>query len=444
MWRHLAEIASLTMILGAAAFAQNDPAPSDRIRIIMSNPKYQEAIAFLSRDHDRIVEENIRLTEIAAPSFKEATKASAFLEMVRPLGLTELEIDEEGNVTGVRKGSGQGPLIAVAAHLDTVFPEGTDVKVKRDGSKLRAPGVADDTRGLAVILAMLRAMEAAKIETESDLLFVASVGEEGLGDLRGMKYLFLKGRYKDRIKTFIGLDGINPAQITTTSVGSRRYRLTFTGPGGHSYSAFGLVNPMYAAGQFMAEFAKTQVPELTTYNVGVIGGRTSVNSIPVEAWMEIDMRSVAPAELTKVEARMQELALAAVEAENRARSTKNGSIALKVNLIGDRPAGSTAHPLLGTRLPAGARAPESTAKNTQLVEFAWEAVSAHGFKPELHSSSTDANIAMSLGIPAITIASGVGDRMHSLDEWLEVDEHTSMRQLGIALTTILSTAGIRP
>src|SRR5262249_16331327 len=145
--------------------------------------------------------------------------------------------------------------------------------------------------------------------------------------LRGMKYLFLKGRYKDRIKTFIGLDGINPAQITTTSVGSRRYRLTFTGPGGHSYSAFGLVNPMYAAGQFMAEFAKAQVPELTTYNVGVIGGGTSVNSIPVEAWMEIDMRSVAPAELTKVEARMQELALAAVEAENRARSTKNGSIA---------------------------------------------------------------------------------------------------------------------
>jgi tripeptide aminopeptidase len=444
MWKHFAKIASLTMVLGAVAFAQTDPAPQARVHAIMSNPKYQEAIAFLSRDHDRIVEENIRLTEIAAPSFKEAIKAKTFLDMVRSLGLSDVGIDQEGNVTGIRKGTGEGPLIAVAAHLDTVFPEGTDVRVKRDGSKLRAPGVADDTRGLAVILAMIRAMEAAKIETASDILFVASVGEEGLGDLRGMKYLFLKGPYKDRIKTFIALDGVVPTQITTTSVGSRRYRLIFTGPGGHSYSAFGLVNPMYAAGQFMVDFPRTQVPELTTYNVGVIGGGTSVNSIPVEAWMEVDMRSVAPEELAKLESRMKELALAAVETENRARSTKNGHIAVKMQLVGDRPAGSTAHPLLGTRLPAGARSPETAAKNTALVEFAWEAVSAHGLKPQLHASSTDSNIAMSLGIPAITIASGFGDRMHSLDEWLEIDKETSMRQLGIAMTTILASAGMRP
>ena len=444
MRKHLAGVACLTIAVGAAAFAQTDPGPQAKIETIMSNPKYQEAIAFLSRDHERIVEENVRLTEIAAPSFKEATKANAFLELLKPLGLSELGIDQEGNVTGIRKGTGEGSLIAIAAHLDTVFPEGTDVKVKRDGSKLRAPGVADDTRGLAVILAMLRAMEAAKIETASDILFVASVGEEGLGDLRGVKYLFLKGPYKDRIKTFIALDGVNPSQITTTSVGSRRYRLIFTGPGGHSYSAFGLVNPMYAAGQFMVDFAQTQVPQLTTYNVGVIGGGTSVNSIPLEAWTEVDMRSVVPDELAKLESRMKELALAAAETENRARSTKNGRIEVNMQLVGDRPAGSTAHPLLGTRLAAGARSPESATKNTALVEFAWAAVSAHGLKPELNASSTDSNIAMSLGLPAITIASGSGDRMHSLDEWLEVDKETSMRQLGIAMTTVLAAAGMRP
>jgi acetylornithine deacetylase/succinyl-diaminopimelate desuccinylase-like protein len=437
-------MAWLIIGLGAAAFAQPDSTSRAKIDAILGHPKYREAIAFLSRDHERIVEENVRLTEIAAPSFKEAAKADAFLEMLKPLGLSELGIDQEGNVTGIRKGTGEGPLIAIAAHLDTVFPEGTDVKVKRDGSKLRAPGVADDTRGLAVILAMLRAMEAAKIETASDILFVASVGEEGLGDLRGVKYLFLKGPYKDRIKTFIALDGVNPSQITTTAVGSRRYRLTFTGPGGHSYSAFGLVNPMYAAGQFMVDFAKTQVPDLTTYNVGVIGGGTSVNSIPLEAWMEVDMRAVVPDELARLESRMKELALAAAETENRTRSTKNGRLEVKMQLIGDRPAGSTTHPLLGTRLAAGARSTESATKNTELVELAWAAVAAHGFKPELNASSTDANIAMSLGIPAITIASGSGDRMHSLDEWLEVDKETSLRQLGIAMTTVLAAAGMQP
>jgi tripeptide aminopeptidase len=217
------------------------------------------------------------------------------------------------------------------------------VKVKRDGTILRAPGIGDDTRGLAVVLGLVRAMEPARIETDSDILLVASVGEEGLGDLRGMKYLFLKSPYKDRIKTFIAMDGLTPQKIMTTALGSKRYRLSFTGPGGHSYHAFGLVNPMYAVGQFLVDFAKTEVPDLTTYNVGVIGGGTSVNSIPAEGSMEVDIRSVSPAEVAKIEARMQDLAEAAVEAENHARSTKSGKIELKVDLIGDRPPGSTSH-----------------------------------------------------------------------------------------------------
>ena len=397
-------------------------------------------IEMLARDHDRLIEENIRLTEIPAPPFKEQAKAKVFLDMLKQQGLSDVEIDVEGNVLGARKGN-DGPVLAVVAHLDTVFPDGTNVTVKRDGTKLRAPGVADDTRGLAVMLAMIRAMDAAKIETDSDILFVATVGEEGLGNLRGVKHLFLNGPYKDKIKAFIALDGVTPARIMTTALGSRRYRLTFTGPGGHSYRAFGSVNPMYAMGQFLVEFGKIQVPKLTSYSVGVVGGGTSVNSIPLEAWIQVDMRSASPEEVAKMETRMKEIALTAVETENNARSTTNGKIAVKMDLVGDRPAGSTSHPLLGGRHPTAA--PANAARNTQLVAFAWEAALAHNIQPMADTASTDANIPMSLGIPAITIASGFGDRMHSLDEWLEVDKDVSLRQIGFAMVTVLATAGMK-
>lgn len=435
-------VAALAVLLATApAFAQTAPAPETVVQRVMEHAKYKEAIAVLKRDHDRLVEENIRLTEIPAPPFKEQAKGKAYLELMRQHALTDVHMDEEGNVLGIRKGSGDGPLLAVVAHLDTVFPEGTNVTVKRDGTKLRAPGIADDTRGLAVMLALIRAMDAAKMETESDILFVASVGEEGLGDLRGVKHLFLKGPFKDRIKTFIALDGVNPGRVMTTALGSRRFRVTFSGPGGHSYLAFGTVNPMYAMGQFLTEFAKIPAPELTTHNVGVVNGGTSVNSIPLSVAMEVDIRSVAPEEVAKIEARMKEIAAAAAAAENAARSTKNGKIEVKVDVIGDRPAGSIQNPLLGLRQPN--RPPEAFARDRQLAQFAWEAATAHGFKPVLETSSTDANIPMKLGIPAITIAAGVGDRMHSLDEWLDADPEVGVRQLGMAMTTILAAAGLR-
>jgi tripeptide aminopeptidase len=441
---HIATLAVCFICCAAAgSWAQVSPIAAAEVERIMASAKYRAAMSALSEHHDRIIEENIRLAEIPAPPFKEAAKAKALFELFSKLGLQDVTIDPEGNVTALRKGVGNGPLIAVAAHLDTVFPEGTDVKVKRDGTILRAPGIGDDTRGLAVLLGLVRAMELARIETESDILLVASVGEEGPGDLRGMKYLFLKSRYKDRIKTFIAIDGLSPHKIMTTALGSRRYRLSFTGPGGHSYRAFGLVNPMYAMGQFLVDFAKTEAPALTTYNVGMIGGGTSVNSIPGEGSMEVDIRSVSPVEIAKIEARMRDLAKAAVEAENHARSTKSGKIELRVDLIGDRPAGSTSHPLLGVHRPPAATEPENPARNTRLVEFAWQAAIAHGMKPELDTASTDANIAMSLGIPAITIASGTGDRMHALDEWIDVDKDKSLPQICVALTTILATAGLR-
>jgi acetylornithine deacetylase/succinyl-diaminopimelate desuccinylase-like protein len=440
-------LAAVLACAATVAHAQVSREAAAEVERVTASAPCKAAMAALSADHDRIVAENIALTEIPAPPFKEAAKTKAFLDLFVKLGLEDAGIDAEGNVTGLRRGQGSdnagGPLVAMAAHLDTVFPEGTDVHVQRDGTILRAPGVGDDTRGLAVMLGIVRALDAAHVETDSDVLFVASVGEEGLGDLRGMKYLFGKGPYKDRIKTFIAIDGLTPQAIMTTALGSKRYRLTFSGPGGHSYNAFGLVNPMYAMGTFLVDFAKTEVPALTTYNVGVIGGGTSVNSIPLQSSAEIDIRSVSPAEVDKIAARMTELAQAAAEAENKSRSTKAGRIEVKIELIGDRPAGSTSHPFLGARQPAAAAEPRNAQRNERLVEYAWAAALAQGMEPKLTTQSTDANIAMSLGIPAITLASGSGDRMHALDEWIDVETGKSLPSMGMLLTTLLASAGLR-
>ncbi|HTB44817.1 MAG TPA: M20/M25/M40 family metallo-hydrolase, partial [Acetobacteraceae bacterium] len=244
------------------------------IRRIIDSPAFEVARETLAREHDRTVQDIITLTQIEAPSFKESTRAAAFQEMARAHGLDALETDAEGNVMGLRRGIGNGPLICVAAHLDTVFPPGTDLTVRREGTKLFAPGVGDDTRSLAVLLAWLRAMDAAGIRTRADILFVADVGEEGPGDLRGMRYLFQQGRYKDRISAFITVDSPDMERIATGGVGSKRYRVTFNGPGGHNYGAFGLVNPMYAMADAIARLGRVKVPARpkTTYSASVTGG----------------------------------------------------------------------------------------------------------------------------------------------------------------------------
>ena len=268
----VARIALVLFLFCQGSFAQTPEANAQRI---INSDKFKAAQAVIEKDYDRFVNEIIQLTEIEAPPFKEERRGKAYLEMLRQHGLTNVEMDAEGNVMGLRKGTGNGPLIAIAAHLDTVFPEGTDVKVKRNGSVLSAPGIGDDTRSLAVLLAIVRAMDAAKIQTTSDILFIGDVGEEGAGDLRGMKYLFQKGPYKDRIKMFMSMEGGASDRLTNGGVGSKRYRVTFKGPGGHSYGAFGLVNPAYALAGAMARVSKLQVPASpkTTFSVGVIGGR---------------------------------------------------------------------------------------------------------------------------------------------------------------------------
>jgi len=411
--------------LVAAAPALAAPNPDTTVGQIVASPSYRAAVAAFDSDHDQWVEDIVAITQVAAPPFKEEARAKAFAEMLRKRGL-DPKIDEEGNVLALRKGTQPGPVVVVAAHLDTVFPEGTDVTVRREGTKLMAPGVGDDSAGLATLLALIDAMNAGKVQTRSDILFVGDVGEEGLGDLRGVRHLFTKGEYKGRIGTFFSLDGGGLDSMTTGGTGSKRYRVTFKGPGGHSYGAFGIVNPMAALAQTVTGLYKLKVPAnpKTTYSASVVGGGTSVNAIPAEVWLEVDMRSASAAELAKLETQFLAIVPKAVAAENAARSTKPGKISAELKPIGDRPAGHTD-------------------PNADIVRFAEAAFHSEGINVKKGTSSTDSNIPMSLGIPAITMGHiAEGGRAHSPDEWIDTAKAPNLKLKRILLATILAAAGM--
>ena len=402
--------------------------PDALVQRIRASAQYAQAATFVEGDYERFVKELVELNEIPAPPFKEQARAKAYLEMLRQAGLSDTEIDAEGNAMGVRRGTGAagGPMVAVLAHIDTVFPEGTDVKVKRQGTRLAAPGIGDNTRGIALMLAVVRAMQAAKFQTTSDILFVGNVGEEGEGDLRGVKYILRQGNYKDRIRQFIAIDGGEQGNITRGGVGSLRYRVTFKGPGGHSYGAFGLVNPAFAMGSAMAMFSRITVPvqPKTTFNVGVVRGGTSVNSIPAEVSMDVDMRSESCAELKKVNESFLTIVKQAVDEENGARSTREGKVQADPKLIGDRPCGET---------PA----------TSPIVQTATAVVKAFGLTPNYSTSSTDSNVPMNMGIPAVTIGrGGPGGRAHAPDEWTDVERKGSIEAVKVAMTVILAVAGV--
>jgi acetylornithine deacetylase/succinyl-diaminopimelate desuccinylase-like protein len=411
----------------AAAAPPRAQAPDSTAERIRASAQYAQAATFIEADYDRFVKELIELTEIPAPPFKEQARAKAYLEMLRQAGLSDVEIDAEGNAMGVRRGTAAGgQMLAVLAHIDTVFPEGTDVKVKRKGTRLAAPGIGDNTRGIALMLAVVRAMQAAKFQTTSDVLFVGNVGEEGEGDLRGVKFLLRQGKYKDRIKQFIAIDGGEQGNITRGGVGSLRYRVTFKGPGGHSYGAFGLVNPAYAMGSAIAMFSRITVPvePKTTFNIGAVRGGTSVNSIPAEVSMDVDMRSESCAELKKVNESFLMIVKQAVDQENGARSTGEGTIQADPKLIGDRPCGET---------PA----------TSPIVQTATAVVKTFGLTPHYSISSTDSNVPMNMGIPAVTIGrGGPGGRAHAPDEWTDVERKGSVEAVKVAMTVILAVAGV--
>ncbi|WP_430420020.1 M20/M25/M40 family metallo-hydrolase [Phenylobacterium sp.] len=428
-------IAALAFSIAAPAFAADQmpvvvtPAQADKtVAKIRGSAGFKAAVAALDAEHDRIVADTITLTEIPAPPFKEEKRARAYMEMLKAHGLSDVEMDAEGNVMGLRRGTGKpdGKIVVIAAHLDTVFPEDVSVKVRREGTKLHAPGVGDDTHSLAVLLGYIRALDAAKIRTTRDILFVGNVGEEGPGDLRGARYIFTKGKYKDRIAAFFSMDGTSAPRVTSGAVGSRRYRVTFKGPGGHSYGAYGLVNPMAAMGATVVEMNKIKTPTKpkTTYMTSVVGGGTSVNSIPDAIWLEVDMRSESKDELAKIDGQFLQIVEGAVAGENAARSTAAGKISAEVKLIGDRPTGNTR-------------------EDAEIVQMTAAAVRGAGYTPILGAGSTDSNVPISLGIPAVTIGSGAGGggRAHAVDEWIDVAKPESLKGMTVGLVALLAMAG---
>jgi acetylornithine deacetylase/succinyl-diaminopimelate desuccinylase-like protein len=400
------------------------PATTARVKAITATPAFAKARASLAGDWDRVVGDLIALTEIAAPPFHEDERAKAFAALLRDHGLADVEIDAEGNAMGLRHGTNpKAPLLVVSAHLDTVFPPGTDVKVKRDGDRLAAPGIGDDSCSLAVLLAFIRALDRAGIKTRSDILFVGNVGEEGPGDLRGMRFLFGKGKYKDRIARMIAFEP-GRAYVTNGGIGSKRFRVDFHGPGGHSYGAFGLVNPAQAMANAIVAFGQIQVPNTpkTTFNVGIVEGGTSVNSIPHDVSMTVDLRSEGAAELQASVEQLMALLPKAVAAENAARSTAEGAITYKVTPVGERAVGRTA--------------PES-----EIVQLATAAMNLGGVKPAYRTGSTDSNVPMGLGLPAVTLGSGFqSSRAHALDESLLLDRNGTLAAMEANLATIIAVA----
>ena len=422
-------ISCLVLAIGTGAAAQSaTPAENALARNVVGDPRFRAAVGAFDRDFERFVNELIQLTEIPAPPFGEGPRAQAYLAMLKDAGLENVEMDAEGNVMGLRRGKSGGavPLLAVAAHLDTVFPAGTDVKVKRSGTRLVAPGIGDDTRGLAFLLALIRAMRDGKVETAGDILFIGNVGEEGPGDLRGVRYLFTQGPWKDKIKRFITVDGANLDIVTNSGLGSLRYRVTFKGPGGHSWGAFGNVSPAFAMGEAIARLGQLVVPKKpkVSYNVGIVSGGTSVNSIPFETAMEIDMRAVDPVALKEIDAKFKAIVAAAVETENATRSTANGKITADIKLIGDRPSGTT---------------PPDSPVLRQIAAT----MGVFDKVPVWETSSTDANMPISLGIPAFAVARNSGNkggRGHSLDEWTDVEKTQAVKDFELAAAMILSIA----
>jgi acetylornithine deacetylase/succinyl-diaminopimelate desuccinylase-like protein len=373
-----------------------------QVAVPADNARVRAALETLKADNAWTLEQQVSICEIPAPPFKEEQRAQEYRRRLEALGLRNVRIDSVGNVIAERPGTGDGPSVVIAGHLDTVFPEETDVTVKREGTRFTGPGIGDDCRGLAVVLAVARAFQKAGVQTRGPVYFVGNVGEEGPGNLRGMKHLF-GSSLKDKVDYFISVDGTGFG-TTSRAVGSNRYRITYKGPGGHSYGAFGIPNPIHALGRAMAKIADLQVPSSprTTFNVGVIEGGTSVNSIAFEASMEIDMRSESPDAVKAVDAQVMRIVREAMEEENArwpGERAARARVTVQIDTIGIRPANS------------------AQTESSPIVATALAAARALGFTSDVSASSTDANWPMSLGIPAITIdGGGRGTGAHSLAE----------------------------
>ena len=422
--------AAFSLSIASPAWAQETPAPSQMadsdsaIAALLSDERIETALAQLEAMRDINNTRLVAMNEIPAPPFAESERANDLARRMRQAGLDDVTLDEVGNVIGRRQGEIGGDTIAIVAHIDTVFPEGTDVTVQRDGDLFTAPGIGDNTRGLVALLSLIDVLEAGNIRTEDTLLFIGSVGEEGLGDLRGVRHLFRDDA--DAIDALIAIDGGDAARLVVTAVGSLRYRVTFHGPGGHSYSAFGTAHPHQALAEAIVRFTEAATPitengTKATFSVGRISGGTSVNSIPFESIMEVDMRSADPEQLGALHQAFLGAIDAALLAENE-RRREGPELTVTLDPIGNRP-------------------PGQGDISQSLIQHAVAAFAAMGIESELAESSTDANIPISLGIPAVTISrGGVSRDAHSLREsWEDVDAHIALQS---ALLLVLAEAGL--
>lgn len=392
---------------------------------LLAAPRVQAAFRYFETRADELTAEQIEITAIAAPPFGEHERAEYLRRRLTETGLTEVEIDAEGNCVAFREGQASEPLLVVSAHLDTVFPAATDLTLRRAGKRLLAPGISDDGCGLVALLALARVLAETKIETLGSLLFVGTVGEEGAGNLRGVRHLFNASKWAKRISAFISIDGAGSEQITNGALGSRRYLVELRGTGGHSWGDFGVANPVHALGRAIASLAGYPVPldPRTTFNVGRVSGGTSINAIPSEASLEVDLRSVSESELLRLDAFFRRAVGEAVEAEDSARRKETQALEVELKLIGDRPSGET---------PV----------TSPLVELAQHATLALGVAPVLERASTDSNVPIALGIPAITLGGGgTSGNFHTLEEWFD----PTGRDLGLkrALLVILGTVGMK-
>jgi acetylornithine deacetylase/succinyl-diaminopimelate desuccinylase-like protein len=411
---NLTRLVAAATVAPVALLAQGDS---------QGNPAVRSAMDRIRTDNAWTVDQQVSICEIPAPPFMEERRGAEMKRRFEALGMRNVRIDSIGNVIAERPGVGGGPVVVLAAHLDTVFPEETDVTVKRDGTMLRGPGIGDDCRGLAVLLAVAKAMIASNVRTAGTIYFVANVGEEGPGDLRGVKHLFAKPPAK--IDYFISVDGTGLG-LTSRAVGSNRYRVSFKGPGGHSYGAFGMPSPIHALGRAIAKISAIQVPRTpkTTFNVGIIEGGTSVNTISPLGAMDVDLRSESPEELAKLDASFRKAVDEALTEENARWPQSRVKVAVDVTSIGVRPA---------------AAPPDSS----RIVQIAQAAARALGFEAPGSASSTDANWPMSLGIQAITLdGGGEGRGSHSLAESYDDGERGWLGPQW-SLLTVVMLSGVR-
>ncbi len=393
-------------------------------------PEVRSALAWMRTQENQFTRWQLDMAAIPAPPFGETARGEWLQERFRELGMEDVHTDAAGNVFGTRRGTAKHCFV-LSAHLDTVFPAGTPLNIRQQGTRLYGPGVSDNGAGVVALLAIAAALRAAKISHEMPVVFIGNVGEEGEGDLRGMRQIFSESRWKDTIRYNLVLDGAGSDTIVAEALGSRRFEIIVRGPGGHSWSDFGAPNPILVLARTLYAFTQTPVPTTpkTTFNVGVIRGGTSVNSIPESASMRVDIRSTSMSEMERLESVLRRELEHATDDEARASAHRNPGqrraqgLSYEVVAIGNRPAGEL----------------DPEARLLKVIR----AVDAHlGNQAQVQRASTDANIPLSLGREAIAIGGGgSGGGAHTLQEWFD----TGTRELGLKriLLTVLALAGVR-